>query len=151
VFILSQIGNTYNIPVRFWILDSHPFAPPICFLKPTANMGISVGKHVDAQGRIYLPYLQNWSHVRSACIFFKKFLFDSDGTKYKHTALSFNYSLHVIFRSNLQFSSLGWFKSQSPHDNSLYKASVSWSGSQLVFVPCLFITACHLRKHMKSY
>ncbi|XP_012874986.1 PREDICTED: ubiquitin-conjugating enzyme E2 variant 3 [Dipodomys ordii] len=55
-------GNTYNIPIRFWILDSHPFAPPICFLKPTANMGISVGKHVDAQGRIYLPYLQNWNH-----------------------------------------------------------------------------------------
>lgn len=27
-------------------------------------MGISVGKHVDAYGRIYLPYLQNWSHVR---------------------------------------------------------------------------------------
>uniref|UniRef100_A0A5F8GW33 UEV and lactate/malate dehyrogenase domains n=1 Tax=Monodelphis domestica TaxID=13616 RepID=A0A5F8GW33_MONDO len=58
-------GNTYNIPIRFWILDSHPFAPPICFLKPTANMGISVGKHVDAQGRIYLPYLQNWSHPKS--------------------------------------------------------------------------------------
>ncbi|XP_027624297.1 ubiquitin-conjugating enzyme E2 variant 3 isoform X6 [Tupaia chinensis] len=55
-------GNTYNIPICFWILDSHPFAPPICFLKPTANMGISVGKHVDAHGRIYLPYLQNWSH-----------------------------------------------------------------------------------------
>ncbi|XP_043829141.1 ubiquitin-conjugating enzyme E2 variant 3 isoform X2 [Dromiciops gliroides] len=48
-----------------WILDSHPFAPPICFLKPTSNMGISVGKHVDAQGRIYLPYLQNWSHPKS--------------------------------------------------------------------------------------
>lgn len=75
VFILSQIGNTYNIPIRLWILDSHPFAPPICFLKPTANMGISVGKHVDAQGRIYLPYLQNWSHVRSSWIFFQKFLF----------------------------------------------------------------------------
>ena len=70
VFILSQIGNTYNIPIRLWILDSHPFAPPICFLKPTANMGISVGKHVDTQGRIYLPYLQNWSHVRSVWIFF---------------------------------------------------------------------------------
>ncbi|XP_073898860.1 ubiquitin-conjugating enzyme E2 variant 3 isoform X1 [Castor canadensis] len=61
-------GNTYNIPVRFWILDSHPFAPPICFLKPTANMGISVGKHVDAQGRIYLPYLQNWSHPKSVIV-----------------------------------------------------------------------------------
>nr|XP_056707606.1 ubiquitin-conjugating enzyme E2 variant 3 [Euleptes europaea] len=58
-------GNSYNIPVRLWILDSHPFTPPICFLKPTANMGISVGKHVDARGRIYLPYLQNWSHPQS--------------------------------------------------------------------------------------
>ncbi|XP_016074923.1 PREDICTED: ubiquitin-conjugating enzyme E2 variant 3 isoform X2 [Miniopterus natalensis] len=61
-------GNTYNIPIRLWILDSHPFAPPICFLKPTANMGISVGKHVDAQGRIYLPYLQNWSHPKSVLV-----------------------------------------------------------------------------------
>ncbi|XP_052018291.1 ubiquitin-conjugating enzyme E2 variant 3 isoform X6 [Apodemus sylvaticus] len=61
-------GKTYNIPIRFWILDSHPFAPPICFLKPTANMEISVGKHVDAKGRIYLPYLQNWSHPKSAIV-----------------------------------------------------------------------------------
>ncbi|XP_015719661.1 ubiquitin-conjugating enzyme E2 variant 3 isoform X3 [Coturnix japonica] len=63
-----KYGNSYNIPIRLWILDSHPFAPPICFLKPTANMGISVGKHVDAHGRIYLPYLQNWSHPKSTII-----------------------------------------------------------------------------------
>lgn len=31
-------------------------------------MGISVGKHVDAHGRIYLPYLQNWSHPKSTLI-----------------------------------------------------------------------------------
>ncbi|NWV17289.1 UEVLD enzyme, partial [Origma solitaria] len=63
-----KYGNSYNIPIRLWILDSHPFAPPICFLKPTANMSISVGKHVDARGRIYLPYLQNWSHPKSTLI-----------------------------------------------------------------------------------
>ncbi|XP_077177691.1 ubiquitin-conjugating enzyme E2 variant 3 isoform X2 [Paroedura picta] len=61
-------GNSYNIPIHLWILDSHPFTPPICFLKPTANMGISVGKHVDARGRIYLPYLQSWSHPQSVII-----------------------------------------------------------------------------------
>nr|XP_005486646.1 ubiquitin-conjugating enzyme E2 variant 3 isoform X2 [Zonotrichia albicollis] len=60
-----KYGSSYNIPVRLWILDSHPFAPPLCFLKPTASMGIAVGKHVDARGRIYLPYLQNWSHPKS--------------------------------------------------------------------------------------
>ncbi|PNJ47591.1 ubiquitin-conjugating enzyme E2 variant 3 isoform X8 [Pongo abelii] len=67
-YSMDTYGNTYNIPIRFWILDSHPFAPPICFLKPTANMGILVGKHVDAQGRIYLPYLQNWSHPKSVIV-----------------------------------------------------------------------------------
>ncbi|XP_044281860.1 ubiquitin-conjugating enzyme E2 variant 3 isoform X3 [Varanus komodoensis] len=61
-------GNSYNIPICLWILDSYPFTPPICFLKPTANMGISVGKHIDARGRIYLPYLQNWSHPQSMII-----------------------------------------------------------------------------------
>ncbi|NXP21902.1 UEVLD enzyme, partial [Scytalopus superciliaris] len=63
-----KYGNSYNIPIQLWLLDSHPFAPPICFLKPTANMSISVGKHVDARGRIYLPYLQNWSHPKSTVI-----------------------------------------------------------------------------------
>ncbi|NXA37639.1 UEVLD enzyme, partial [Eudromia elegans] len=63
-----KYGNSYNIPVCLWIMDSHPFAPPICFLKPTENMAISVGKHVDARGRIYLPYLQSWSHPQSTVI-----------------------------------------------------------------------------------
>ncbi|KAM4721125.1 ubiquitin-conjugating enzyme E2 variant 3 [Rhinophrynus dorsalis] len=61
-------GNKYNIPVCLWLLDSHPFAPPLCFLKPSHNMGIRVGKHIDAQGRIYLPYLQNWTHPKSTII-----------------------------------------------------------------------------------
>ncbi|KAM3918192.1 ubiquitin-conjugating enzyme E2 variant 3 [Leptodactylus fuscus] len=61
-------GNSYNIPVCLWLLDSHPFAPPLCFLKPTQNMGIRVGKHVDSHGRIYLPYLQNWSHPKSTIL-----------------------------------------------------------------------------------
>ncbi|XP_072278332.1 ubiquitin-conjugating enzyme E2 variant 3 [Pyxicephalus adspersus] len=61
-------GNCYNIPICLWLLDSHPFAPPLCFLKPTDTMGIRVGKHIDAQGRIYLPYLQNWSHPKSAIL-----------------------------------------------------------------------------------
>ncbi|XP_078076646.1 ubiquitin-conjugating enzyme E2 variant 3 [Mustelus asterias] len=58
-------GYSYNIPVQIWILDSHPFGPPMCFLRPTSNMVIREGKHVDAQGRIYLPYLQHWSHPKT--------------------------------------------------------------------------------------
>ncbi|XP_067849861.1 ubiquitin-conjugating enzyme E2 variant 3 isoform X2 [Heptranchias perlo] len=51
-----------------WILDSHPFGPPLCFLRPTSNMVIREGKHVDVQGRIYLPYLQHWSHPKTDII-----------------------------------------------------------------------------------
>ncbi|GCC30941.1 hypothetical protein chiPu_0009395 [Chiloscyllium punctatum] len=58
-------GSSYNIPIRIWILDSHPFGPPLCFLRPTSNMIIREGKHVDLQGRIYLPYLQHWSHPKT--------------------------------------------------------------------------------------
>ncbi|XP_042197526.1 ubiquitin-conjugating enzyme E2 variant 3 [Callorhinchus milii] len=58
-------GFSYNIPVRLWILDSHPFGPPLCFLRPTPDMVIREGKHVDVQGRVYLPGLQHWSHPKS--------------------------------------------------------------------------------------
>ncbi|XP_075693174.1 ubiquitin-conjugating enzyme E2 variant 3 [Rhinoderma darwinii] len=61
-------GNFYNIPVCLWLLDSHPFAPPLCFLKPTQNMGIRAGKHIDSHGRIYLPFLQDWSHPKSTIL-----------------------------------------------------------------------------------
>uniref|UniRef100_UPI00398F830F sperm-specific sodium:proton exchanger-like isoform X2 n=1 Tax=Pristiophorus japonicus TaxID=55135 RepID=UPI00398F830F len=61
-------GSSYNIPIRMWILDSHPFGPPLCFLRPTSNMVIHEGKHVDVQGRIYLPYLQHWSHPKTDII-----------------------------------------------------------------------------------
>lgn len=58
-------GRSYNMPIQLWLLDSHPFAPPMCFLMPTPNMVVRVGRHVDARGRIYLPYLQNWTHPQS--------------------------------------------------------------------------------------
>lgn len=61
-------GRSYNFPVQLWLMDSFPFTPPICFLKPTSNMVIREGKHVDAQGRIYLPGLHNWDHPKSSVV-----------------------------------------------------------------------------------
>ncbi|XP_064019338.1 tumor susceptibility gene 101 protein isoform X3 [Pogoniulus pusillus] len=58
-------GNTYNIPVCLWLLDTYPFNPPICFVKPTSFMTIKTGKHVDANGKIYLPYLHEWKYPQS--------------------------------------------------------------------------------------
>ncbi|XP_032815721.1 tumor susceptibility gene 101 protein-like [Petromyzon marinus] len=53
-------GSIYNIPVQLWLFDTHPYNPPICFVKPTSTMLIKQGKHVDANGRVYLPYLHEW-------------------------------------------------------------------------------------------
>ncbi|KAK3526601.1 hypothetical protein QTP70_030740 [Hemibagrus guttatus] len=61
-------GHSYNLPIQLWLLDSFPFTPPICLLRPTANMMIREGKHVDAKGRIYLPALHNWDHPKSSVI-----------------------------------------------------------------------------------
>jgi len=33
------------------------------FVKPTSTMQIKPGRHVDANGRVYLPYLHEWKHV----------------------------------------------------------------------------------------
>ncbi|KAF4081201.1 hypothetical protein AMELA_G00158780 [Ameiurus melas] len=61
-------GCLYNLPIQLWLLDSFPFTPPICFLRPTASMVIREGKHVDAKGRIHLPALHNWDHPKSSVI-----------------------------------------------------------------------------------
>uniref|UniRef100_UPI0037E98F62 ubiquitin-conjugating enzyme E2 variant 3 n=1 Tax=Semicossyphus pulcher TaxID=241346 RepID=UPI0037E98F62 len=61
-------GRSYNFPILLWLLDSFPFTPPICLLRPTANMVIREGKHVDARGRIFLPGLHNWDHPKSSVV-----------------------------------------------------------------------------------
>jgi len=58
-------GNRYNIPVVLWLTESHPNNPPRVFVKPTQNMQIKHGKHVDIAGKIYLPYLSDWKHPQS--------------------------------------------------------------------------------------
>ncbi|XP_030222733.1 ubiquitin-conjugating enzyme E2 variant 3 [Gadus morhua] len=58
-------GQSYNFPILLWLLDSFPFTPPICLLRPTPAMVIREGRHVDARGRIYLPMLHNWDHPKT--------------------------------------------------------------------------------------
>ncbi|XP_067090425.1 ubiquitin-conjugating enzyme E2 variant 3 [Osmerus mordax] len=61
-------GRSYNLPIQLWLMDSFPFTPPICLMRPTSSMVIREGKHVDAQGRIHLPGLHNWDHPRSSVV-----------------------------------------------------------------------------------
>lgn len=44
-------------------METHPYNPPMVYVKPTNTMQIKQGKHVDANGKIYLPYLHEWKHV----------------------------------------------------------------------------------------
>ncbi|XP_023324452.1 tumor susceptibility gene 101 protein [Eurytemora carolleeae] len=61
-------GLTYNIPVSVWLLDTHPYNAPLCYVKPTQDMQIKVSKHVDTSGKIYLPYLHEWAYPNSDLI-----------------------------------------------------------------------------------
>uniref|UniRef100_A0A182S6Z9 UEV domain-containing protein n=1 Tax=Anopheles maculatus TaxID=74869 RepID=A0A182S6Z9_9DIPT len=54
-------GNTYNIPICIWLMDTHPKNAPICYVKPTSDMRIKVSAYVDFNGKIYLPYLHDWN------------------------------------------------------------------------------------------
>ncbi|EEC18719.1 tumor susceptibility protein, putative, partial [Ixodes scapularis] len=58
---VSYKGNVYNIPVCVWLLDTHPYNSPMCYVKPTAYMQIKVSRHVDQTGRVFLPYLHEWN------------------------------------------------------------------------------------------
>nr|XP_034334216.1 tumor susceptibility gene 101 protein-like isoform X2 [Crassostrea gigas] len=56
-------GSIYNIPIGIWILDTHPYNPPMVFIKPTSTMPIKPGRNVDTNGKVDLPYLRDWRYI----------------------------------------------------------------------------------------
>ncbi|XP_025192169.1 tumor susceptibility gene 101 protein [Melanaphis sacchari] len=58
-------GTTYHIPISIWLMDTHPNNAPICYVKPTLDMRIKMSMYVDHNGKIYLPYLHNWTPTTS--------------------------------------------------------------------------------------
>ncbi|XP_050539398.1 tumor susceptibility gene 101 protein [Daktulosphaira vitifoliae] len=58
-------GTTYHIPICIWLMDTHPNNAPICYVKPTVDMRIKMSMYVDHNGKIYLPYLHNWTPTTS--------------------------------------------------------------------------------------
>ncbi|XP_031562975.1 tumor susceptibility gene 101 protein-like isoform X2 [Actinia tenebrosa] len=58
-------SNIYNIPVCIFLQETHPFIPPMVFVRPTTGMAIKVSKHVDNSGKVFLPYLAEWTHPGS--------------------------------------------------------------------------------------
>ena len=82
-------GQNYNIPISLWLMDSHPYHAPLCFVKPTPDMqikvyclifcfrikylSVQVSKHVDHSGKIYLPYLHEWARSALRSTFYSPF------------------------------------------------------------------------------
>jgi len=58
-------GASYNIPISIFVLDTHPNHAPICYVRPTAEMQIKVSENVDRNGKVYMPYLHEWSASQS--------------------------------------------------------------------------------------
>lgn len=71
------IGKRYNIPVCLWLNESYPRSAPICYVKPTRDMMIVSSRHVNSNGEIMLPYLDEWRHVRGHMnwSYFKRLLY----------------------------------------------------------------------------
>lgn len=55
-------NSKYHIPVSLYFFNDHPYRGPYCYVRPTASMRIRVSAHVDDKGRIFLPYLTEWSY-----------------------------------------------------------------------------------------
>ncbi|XP_062316802.1 tumor susceptibility gene 101 protein [Osmerus eperlanus] len=58
-------GQTYNIPVQLWLEESYPRSAPMCYVKPTQEMMIVRSRHINSNGEVLLPYLQEWKHVHN--------------------------------------------------------------------------------------
>lgn len=53
-------ANTYHCPVAIWLPLDFPSRPPIVYVLASETLQIRKGKHVDANGKVEAPYLENW-------------------------------------------------------------------------------------------
>jgi ESCRT-I complex subunit TSG101 len=54
-------GATYGFPVAIWVPYAYPREPPIVYITPSQDMVVRPGQHVSGDGRVYHPYLAQWS------------------------------------------------------------------------------------------
>lgn len=52
-----------EVPILIWIDDKYPLVHPQCYIDMESigdEWMVNVGKHIDSNGQIYLPFFQNW-------------------------------------------------------------------------------------------
>ncbi|KXT08228.1 hypothetical protein AC579_1293 [Pseudocercospora musae] len=56
-------GTTYRFPVKIWLPRAYPHEAPVAYVVPGKEMVVRPGQHVGVDGRIYHPYLRDWSRM----------------------------------------------------------------------------------------
>jgi len=60
-------GVQYNIPMTFWITKDYPLTAPLAYVTPDRSMQINRShSHVAADGKVFLPYYDQWNPSRSS-------------------------------------------------------------------------------------
>ncbi|KAK6428046.1 Suppressor protein stp22 of temperature-sensitive alpha-factor receptor and arginine permease [Oleoguttula sp. CCFEE 5521] len=69
-------GTLYRFPVKLWIPLSYPQEAPIVYVTPGKEMLVRPGQHVGVDGRVYHPYLRDWSGMwdRASVVDFLSYL-----------------------------------------------------------------------------
>lgn len=58
-------NNRYNIPIQLYLADTHPYVPPIVYVRPTSDMCINVSDTVDSNGRVNVSCIKEWNYPKS--------------------------------------------------------------------------------------
>ncbi len=56
----------YNLPVRVWLSRAFPKEKPWVEIQPGPDMTLEAVNYVDGEGRVSLPYLNEWKEVRES-------------------------------------------------------------------------------------
>ncbi|KAI8879563.1 UEV-domain-containing protein [Backusella circina FSU 941] len=118
----------YNIPVAFWVPKEYPKVAPIPYVKPTANMLIREGRHVDKSGMFYHQYRSSWAsdqkHTFVELVAILQQIFGQEPPVYTKPTASSNSNTPIMGSPQIQESTL---QRPSPSSSSLQYPPLSTS------------------------
>ena len=115
---VSFKNNRYNIPVQLFLSETHPYEPPLVYVRPTPDMSINVSQTVDSNGRVYLPALSEWKYPTSELYMLINFMtikFSEQTPLYSKPAGGSAQPQQQLNRNNLQSASSNNISSATPY------------------------------------
>ena len=81
-------------------METHPYSPPMVYVKPSSTMLLRPGWNVDSNGKVNLPYLQDWRFVS------KTFILDTTEYQFRVVYLSFVKYMHNYVNCKIRFKNV---------------------------------------------